>query len=181
MRITRRVAAGALAVLLSAGCIMSAQILISFDIPNLSFTNTNPVNSIAIDLNTISDYTDNKDKIDDVSDMALLGIFANNDGSSPLNVVVWMTPTDQGAQSAGNIPTLPGAVKVWGDFALAPGETKQIGWDESAKLFNDAGLDALLEEIKGDGRFALYAIGATGTFDMSITSGSLVMTLEAKD
>lgn len=172
--------AGALVALLSAGCLISAQILISFDIPNLTFTNTVPVNSIAIDLNTISDYTDNKDKLQEISDMALLGTYVNNDGSSALNVVVWMTPSDNGAQSPGNIPSLPGAVQVWGPFGLAPGQGKKIGWDESAALFSDAGKKALISEIKGDGRFALYAIGATGTFNLTINNGALVLVLDAK-
>ena len=55
------------------------------------------------------------------------------------------------------------AVKVWGPgMRVAPGETKKIGWDDSAALFRKRPAAALLQQVKGDGEFTLYAMGGTG-------------------
>ena len=54
-----------------------------------------------------------------------------------------------------------------------------LGWDESAGLFNKAGKDLLISEVKGDGQFTLYTTGSTGTFNIQIEDGELVLVLDA--
>lgn len=169
----------AVAALAGAGCILtSGQILISFDLQNpLTVTNVAPVYSEAIDLNTISDYAEHKDKLETLADVALLGQVTNNSASPVSDIEVYFT-------EAPTLFTDPAVVrssakKLWGPFTLAANETKTIGWDQSAALIDDAGLVALIAEIKGDGVFTLYVIGPTGTFSFTIDNPVLVLVLDA--
>jgi len=169
------VAAAALA---GAGCILtSGQILISFPLTNpLTVINDTQVYTESIDLNTISDYADHKDNLESLADVALLGQITNN-SASPVDVEVFFTEAATTFMTSAEVRA--GARKLWGPFALAASETKTIGWDESAALIDDAGRDALIAEIKGDGVFTLYAIGPTGTFSFTINNPVLVLVLDA--
>ncbi len=170
----------ALAGLMSSGCILtSAQIMATYDLPNpFTVTNTVALQSIDVDLNTIGDYADNKDKLKDVADLALLGKFINNAGSPALGVTVYITPAFTTHADAAAVIADPTAVKVWGPFNLPAGaSTTAISWDGSAALFG-AGKSALINEIKGDGKFTLYAVGTTGTYNITIQNGALVLVLD---
>ncbi len=170
----------ALAGLLSSGCILtSAQIMATYDLPDpFEVTNTLALNHIDVDLNTISDYADNKDKLKDVVDLAILGKFENRTGSPAGTLTVYMTPTFTTHTTIGQVTGDPSAVKIWGPFALPAGSsTTGITWDDSAALFG-AGKQALIDEVKGDGKFSLYAIASTGTYDIEIKNGALVVVLD---
>jgi hypothetical protein len=64
-------------------------------------------------------------------------------------------------------------------MALAPGEVRQIGWDESAGLFS--GRQALLAEVQGDGAFTLYGLGPSGAalYSFRLDNGVVVVTIDA--
>jgi hypothetical protein len=171
-----------LAGLLSSGCIItSAQITISYDLPATFRSNTSTtVAGEFVDLNTIGDYKDHKDKLKGLVDLAVLGKFKNNLGTA-VKGEVWIYP-DLSALPV----TLPnaatirsGGILLWGPLSLGGNQEKQIGWDESAGLFSKTGKASLINQIKGDGQFVLYVIGDTGTFDFTITNGALVLTLDA--
>lgn len=170
----------ALAGLLSSGCILtSAQIMATYDLPNpFTVVSATTLQHVDVDLNTVSDYADNKDKLKDVVDLALLGKFINNTGSPALGVTVYITPTITNHTTAGAVTGDPTAVKVWGPFNLPAGtSTTTIKWDDSAALFG-AGKSALIKEIKGDGEFSLYAVCSTGTYNIEIQNGALVVVLD---
>jgi hypothetical protein len=169
----------ALVALVGSGCfLISGQIMIHFAVGNVTVANPSAVNGVYVDLTTIADYNDNKDKLEDLSDLALLGTFTNN-GVSALDVEVWVTGSATGTLSDTQVRAQ--GTRLWGPFALGAGETKTIGWDASAGLFQSAGKDVLISETKGDGDFTIYAIGAVGTYNLSIADGVLVLVLDAKN
>ncbi len=168
----------ALAGLLSSGCVLtSAQIMATYELPN-PFTILSPtsIGHVYVDLNTVSDYADNKDKLKDIVDLALLGRFKNLGPAA--TVTVYMTPGATSYTDAASVIADPTAVKVWGPLSLpAAPSTTSITWNASAKLFG-AGRAALVKEIKGDGAFTLYAIGGSGTYSFEVQGGALVMVLD---
>jgi len=103
-----------------SGCVLtSAQILAAFDLPNpftIVSTGSPPVGSVDVDLNSVSDYADNKDKLKGLTDLALLGKFENVSGPAGA-VEIWMT-----ADHTTNFTTVGqitgGATKVWGPFEI---------------------------------------------------------------
>jgi hypothetical protein len=76
--------------------------------------------------------------------------------------------TDAAVRSAGT--------KIWGDFSLGASQTRQIDWTASSRLF--VGRQALIAEIKGDGRFDLYALGS-GAYSFRVNNGALVAVIAA--
>ena len=165
--------------LVAVGCVLtSGQIRIAFDLDDFTTTTNTGLTAQTIDLNTESEYKDNKDKLKDLSDFAVLGEITNNLGA-PINVEIWMTPTTTNYGTAAEvIASGSGAIRVWGPFSLAGNTTKKIGWDESAALFTSAGKTALLSEAKGDGQFQLYAIAPAGAYDFSVNKGVLVLVMD---
>src|SRR5262245_29161209 len=170
-----------LAALTSTGCfITSAQILTHFDLPNpFTINASNPADlfeQVPVDLNELSDYTDNKDKLEGLTDLAILGQFTNLTAQAG-TVSVYITP-DLDAPGAGSVPS--NAVLLWGPASIAAGETKTISWDESAALFHQEGKDVVINETKGDGSLTLYTTGGpAGVYNIRVDEGVLVLTLDA--
>lgn len=163
--------------LLSSGCFLVSlqkQVVFLFDDP-VTVAGPSAMGGVAVDLNSVSEYEDNKDKLKDVADLALLGRVTNLTPTAT-TVEVWMVA------SPGTILTTESAVraagtKIWGTLSLAPNETKTINWNQSAQLFS--GRQSLVSEIKGDGRFDLYAIGSGTAYNFRISRGALVAVLSA--
>ncbi len=165
-----------LAALMSAGCfLISGQFTVSyeFDTP-INVTSPTAVFGQLVDLSTESEYNDNKDKIETVSDLALLGQFTNTGAAT--SVEVWMVASP-GAALTTDAAVRAAGQRLWGPVALGSSETASVGWDQSAQLF--VGRQALIDEIKGDGEFALYALGTTGTYSFRIENGALIAVISA--
>lgn len=165
-----------LAALMSAGCfLVSGQftVVYEFDTP-INITSPTAVFGQLVDLSTVSEYEDNKDKLDTVADLALLGQFTNTGVAT--TVEVWMVASPGGALTTDAAVRAAGQ-RIWGPFTLGAGEAASIGWDQSAQLF--VGRQALVDEIKGDGEFALYALGTTGTYSFRIENGAMVAVIAA--
>jgi len=190
MKLSRLLAVAALTIPMVAlpGCIItSAQILTHFKLPN-PFTINSSVpgdqsERVPVDLSVDpgADYTDNKDKLKGLSDLAILGTFTNVSGPAGA-VEVYIVPTlDQPPGGAPAIP--PGAILLWGPGAIgaagAPDGVRTVGWDESAALFSQAGKDLLISEVLGDGQFTLYTIGTAGVYEIRVDDGVLVLVLDA--
>jgi len=165
--------------LLAAGCILtSGQIQVSFDLPNFTANSATGIDGATIDLNSQKEYQDNKEKLKDLSDLAVLGKFTNN-SSSAVNVEVWMTTTPSSHLTESALMNDPTRVKLWGPFQVGPSATKVIDWNASAQLFTTAGKAALLSEAKGDGNFSLYAVGPAGVaYDFGVANGALVLVID---
>jgi len=165
--------------LMTPGCILtSGQVQIQFTLPNFSGSSTTGIAGTTIDLNTESEYQDNKEKLKDLSDLAVLGKFTNNI-STPVNVEVWMTTTPSSHITESALMSDPTRVKLWGPFQVAGNTTKTVDWNSSAQLFSVAGKAALLSEAKGDGQFSLYVVGPPSTaYDFSVSNGVLVLVID---
>ena len=165
---------------LAAGCILvSGQILVDFELGDITVTAPDALTAQAVDLNTISDYADHKAELQGVVDMAVVGTIENT-GSQAIQVVVWITPgpTNHTTQTA--LQADATAKQLWGPFALAAGATSTVDWDQSAGLFDKAGKDLLLQEIKGDGIFTLYFLAQSGTYSFEVRDGFLILVLDTQ-
>lgn len=165
--------------LTAPGCILtSGQIQINFALPSFTANSATGIDGTTIDLNTESEYQDNKDKLKDLSDLAVLGKFTNN-SSQAVNVTVWMTTTPSNHLTEVALMSDPSRVQLWGPFQVAGNATTVIDWNRSAQLFTVAGKAALLSEAKGDGNFSIYAVGPTGAaYDFTVENGALVLVID---
>lgn len=173
-------AAFIVAVVALPGCIItSAQVLTHFSLPN-PFTidsATSAVERVPVDLSVDvgSDYNDNKDKLKGLIDLAILGTFTNVSGPAG-GVEVWISPTFDLLGTS--IPS--NAVMLWGPGTIgAAPDSRTIGWNESAALFQAAGKQMLIDEAKGDGQFTLYTTGSQGVYNIRVDDGEVVLVLDA--
>ena len=170
----------ALVALGATGCFLtSAQILAHFALPNpFTIDGADGWERIYVDLNTVDEYKDNKDKLETISDLAIVGKFTNTDGTGG-GVDIYITPGE--TNLVGPAAIIAGATKLWGPGTIgATGSVRTIGWDDSAALFTSAGKKILIDQSKGDGEFTLYAIGSAGTVNhIQVDKGLLVLVLGA--
>jgi len=181
MKSIRGVFAGVvLASILSAGCLTSGQFTVSADLPDpINAASAATIVPAQIDLNSEDIYTDHKDDLKGLVDCAILGEFTNT-GGGPVNVTVWMTPGNTNHTTQAALDGDATKVLLWGAFSLPAGASNvKIGWDQSAGLFNAAGKKALIDEVKGDGSFSLYAVGQTAPYGVRLTKGVAVITIDA--
>jgi len=179
-----------LAAIGSAGCfLISGQFVVNFDLPTpFNAQGTATLSSVDVDLNTISEYSDHKNELKRIDDLALVGSFTNN-GLTSSTLYCWIVPS--GAANLSQAQLQSQGVLLWGPLTLAVAETKKVDWNASAALFK--GRQTLIDEIKGDGHFALYlsngsgAVGQPSTkpagaaplFDYTVTNGALIAVIGA--
>jgi hypothetical protein len=170
-------AALALAALLGGCFITSGQVSATYSLPN-PFTidsSSDPFERVDVDLNDISAYADHKDKLKGLADVAIIGHFTNVSGPAG-GVEVWITPGTTAYTTVSEVRA--GAIKLWGPGTIgATGSTHVVSWSESAKLFDAAGKQMLIDEAKGDGQFTLYTFGSMGTYDIQVDKGFVVLVL----
>lgn len=179
-RVRLALAIATLAGLAAAGCVLiSAQVLVTYDFAAHGFdplivTSPAALAGVPVDLNTVKAYNDHKSDLQQVSDLALVGKITNLTANAT-DAEVWMVAnpgtmltTDAAVRNAG--------VEIWGPLHLGPNGVVQVGWDASSKLF--VGRQALIDEIKGDGRFDLYVIGS-GSYSYRVDKGALIAVLAA--
>jgi hypothetical protein len=170
----------ALAALTSTGCwLVSGQFIVPVELTSpLTVASATTIAAAQVDLNTNGDYKDHKADLKGLADLALLGIFTNT-GAGALDVIVYMTPATTTYTTAAQLTADGTKIKVWGPFTLGVGASKKIGWDESAALFGAAGKAAVLSEVKGDGIFTLYAVGASAPYAFKLEKGVAVVVIDA--
>jgi hypothetical protein len=168
-----------MAALLATGCfLISGQFIVKYDLHDVHVTSSTGIDGVIVDLTTVDEYNKHKDDLKGLSDIAILGDFTNN-GVSDIDVEIWMV--DNAGPLVSDAATVRAdGVRVWGPFHLAAGATRKITWDESAALFA-AGKKPLLDQIKGDGVFTLYALGPAGStvYDFTVANGTLVAVIDA--
>lgn len=169
-----------LVALTATGCfIASGQIFVHFDLPTpFSIVGADGADREFVDLNTIHDYAKHKDKLKDVSDLAVVGKFTNQGGPGG-TVSVYITPGSTNLSGAANV--VAGATKLWGPASIgATGSVVNIGWNESAKLFDPAGKQVLIDAAKGDGTFTIYTIGTPGVVNViQVDNGGIILVISA--
>ena len=166
-----------LSALVLTGCfITQAQVVAHYSLPNPFTINsaTDPFERVSVDLNTIEEYADHKDKLETITDLAIVGTFTNESGPAG-TVECWITPDATNYATIGQVQA--NGTKLWaGSIGAAP-STRTIGWDESAEMFNPAGKTLLLNEAKGDGVFTLYTFGTAGLYVIRVEDGQIILTL----
>lgn len=175
-----------------AGCLLSTgQFNIDVDLDD-AFVSGASVEREYVDLNGNTDYTDHKDDLVGLADIAVVGTAQNSTGSE-LEVEAWITPDQTNHVTAAAVRA--DAIKLWGPFSIGANETKKITWDDSAALFNGNGKYVLLQELKGDGTFTVYFMNAGASIvsaktvgdpkvdgsEISLTGMTLIMTIEGED
>jgi len=167
----------ALAALAAAGCfLVSGQFVVNYTLPT-PFTAAGAITltGVSVDLNTVGEYSKHKGDLQRVDDVVLIGDFKNNTGSTA-SVETWLVPSGSTSLLATQLAT--NGVKLWGPLSIAAGATEHVDWNRSSTLF--VGRQALIDEIKGDGKFSLYIV-ANGTFDITVTDGAVIAVIsEAK-
>ena len=165
----------AVAALAAAGCMLtSGQFAATYQLPDpMRVQSELTLAGTDVDLNTISDYNDHKKELKRVEDMSLVGNFTNNT-STAAQIEVWIVPSGSLALTPQELRA--NGTRLWGPLAVAANSTEKVDWDRSAALF--VGRQALIDEVKGDGHFALYVI-ANGSFDVTVTKGSLIVVVGA--
>src|SRR6185436_11862218 len=109
-----------------------------------------------VDLNTIDEYDEHKDKLKGLSDLAVVGEFTNESGPGG-TVEVYITAGDTNLGSGTAVRA--GATKLWGPGTIGgAGSSVVIGWDQSAALFTAEGRKMLIDEALGDGVFTIYTV-----------------------
>jgi hypothetical protein len=168
--------ATALAALMAAGCVLtSGQFIVTFDFDDpLTVTSPTALAGVPVDLNTESDYSDHKEDLKDVSDLAIVGNITNLTGTAT-SVEVWMV-ADPGSLLTTDAAVRGAGQKIWGALSVPGNGTVHIDWNKSAELFT--GRKALVDQVKGDGRFDLYALG-TGAYSFRIEKGALIAVIAA--
>ena len=165
----------ALAALAAAGCfLISGQFVVNHALPTpLTVASGATLAGTDVDLNTSSTYTDHKDKLKRVEDLALTGDFHNNTPTAA-TVDVWLVKSAALNLSLAQVQAQ--GTRLWGPLSVAGNTTESVDWDRSAKLF--VGRQALIDEIHGDGHFSLYVI-AGGSFNLTITDGMVIAVIGA--
>jgi hypothetical protein len=162
------------------GCfITSGQVLVHFALHNpFTIDGADGYELEAVDLNTVPDYKDHKDKLKNISDFALIGKFTNVSGPGG-GVEVYISAGSTSFTSPAAIRA--GATKLWGPGTIgATGATRTITWNDSAALFTAAGKKILLTEAKGDGAFTLYTIGTPAAVNtIRVDKGFLILVIGA--
>jgi hypothetical protein len=156
--------------------LVSGQFLVTYEFDDpLTIGSPTALAGVQVNLNEVGEYNDHKDQLQDVADIAFLGKITNLAGT-PVAVEIWMVAnpgavldTDAAVRAAGQ--------KIWGTLNVGANATVQLDWDASAALF--VGRQALIDQVKGDARFDLYALGAGGTYSFRIEKGALVAVLAA--
>lgn len=159
------------------GCVLtSGQFLIDFDLDDFTTSTSTAVTKEDVDLTTEEDYNDHKEELQGIADVAVLGKITNT-GATAIGVQVWMTAGTTTFTTPTEVTS--GATMLWGPFNLTAGGSEQVDWDESAALFNAAGKQLLLDEIKGDGMFTIYAISDNvGIYSFTVDNGVLALVLD---
>jgi hypothetical protein len=165
----------ALAALAAAGCfLISGQFVFNYAFPTpLNLVSAATLTGVDVDLNTVSEYNDHKDKLKRIEDMALVGDFRNHTGSAA-SVETWIVPSAAMNLSLAQVQAQ--GIRLWGPLAVGANSTVSVNWDQSSTLF--VGRQTLIDEIKGDGRFSVYVI-ANGAFNLTVTDGQLIVVVGA--
>jgi hypothetical protein len=168
----------ALAALLGNGCILvSGQIFAKFQLPNpFLISSANAFQREFVDLTTVKEYSDNADKLKGLSDIAVVGKFKNLSGPA-VSVQIWITPGNTNLADVNAIKA--GASLLWGPGSIGAATAEHdIGWNESAKLFNAVGKNVLIDQVLHGGKFTLYFLGNASN-ELEVDDGAVLLTIDA--
>jgi len=164
-----------LGTLATTGCLLlSGQFVVTYALPDpLTLVAGSTPTGVGVDLNTISEYGDHKDDLKRVDDLALIGDFHNGTGGAA-NVEAWLVPSATLGLTVTQV--MQQGVLLWGPLGIAANATEHVDWNRSSGLFK--GRQALIDEVKGDGHFALY-LRTSSTLNLTMTKGAVIAVIAA--
>jgi hypothetical protein len=120
----------------------------------------------SIDLTTIEDYNDHKDKLKSVDNVAIVGIVRNL-GNTAVSGEVWLaydsTYADYGNNSPDTVRTY--ATRIFVSPVISPGDSLIIDWEDGLSYIENFAEVQTAVEL---GQFVLYGLGDSQFFDVYI-------------
>jgi len=145
------------------GCLATGQITL-FEPIDFGATTSTEFNAYVVDLNENDDYADNKDKIKSVDGVGIVAVIANQ-LSSPARATFYISD-DATLKTVEDVMDPDNATLVFISPEI-PGNTKTtIEWAEGFDYIMNE--EAIIDQVLGDGVFALYAIAETPPFNLHI-------------
>jgi hypothetical protein len=172
----------ALAALLGNGCIiLSTQVFAHFSLSN-PFTINPPGTALRVehvDLNSITEYADNKNKLKGLSDIAILGTFKNLTGGAGA-VELWITPGTTNLATYAAVTGAGGATKLWAGSLPASPSSRTVDWAVSNTLFSAPGKAVLINQIMNGGVFTVYVVSSGNAANsIEVDNGEIVLVISA--
>lgn len=129
------------AAMLTAGCLVTGNIVILIDIGDFGLNPGNTFGSEYVDLNSVEDYTENKDDLNSIDDIGFI-CKVQNTGTTSATGRLYISNTS----STSFIPT--DKILVLDGITVAAGQTRTITLEESYDYLKnfEAARDAVLEE-----------------------------------
>jgi hypothetical protein len=157
------------AALLTAGCIVTGNIVILVNIGNFQISPSGLFGSEYVDLNDIDDYAEHKDDLNSIDDIGFICKIQNTSGSSATGRL-YVSNTS----STSSIPT--DKILVLDGITVAAGQTRTISLEESYDYlmhFEEA-RDAVLEE-----QFTVYW-DVPNPYEVQVMDMVVVLTINGK-
>jgi hypothetical protein len=150
------------------GCLMTGQVTFVESI-DVGVTANDNIYHYALDLNTNSDFADNKDKIKSVDAVSFVARIKNNETSA--SAAELYISRNAGLSTVAEIRDE--AIPVFITPSIPAGDTLLIKWNDSFKYMRN--LDSLFYFVKELGAFSVYGIADTdSTFSDSIKAQVVV-------
>ena len=150
-----------------SGCLLTGQITIVKAV-DTGLTTNSQIYSYWLDLNTNSDYADNKDKLKSVDAVSFVAKIKNN--AALANAAELYIYHDDDLTTVAEIRDE--AIPVLITPSIAAGDSLLIHWNESFQYMQN--LDSLIHYVKDVGAFAVYGIADTTPFSDSIQAEIVV-------
>ncbi len=160
-----------------AGCLVNANIFVQVEIDDFTADADVTFKTVLVDLNSNSDYTDNKEDILSTDDLGFVCTVVNT-GTTVATCSLWVSHLGFSQPFTTQDPGwLPGdAVLVLADITVAAGATKKITLDESYQYLKnfEAARDIILRET-----FKAY-FKAPNVFTVDVNNLVLVLSVNTK-
>jgi hypothetical protein len=162
--------------LLVAGCsLVSVTILINLDVTGTHRSTSSETAFIAVDLTQDPDFRDNQDKIQSVDEVGFV-FRAQNNIAVQARGEIWIS-------RSAIVPATPTSIRfqarrILSGLVLPSGGYANITYEQSLAMEDPINKPYLHESVK-QGRFYLYGIADTATFDLTIDQLTAVVVLTA--
>ena len=155
------------------GCLTTGQIKVK-DHFGGGVTHNSDIYSYDLDLNTNTDYTDNKDKIKTVDGVAVVGVVKNH-LQTELQAEIYISD-DPSLETVEDITDPKQATLVFVSPTVPGNDSLVIDWaDGLVHMVNE---QAVIDQLIGptaDGMFTIYAIGNTDNFNFTYKADVVVV------
>jgi hypothetical protein len=164
----------ALLTVIVGGCLTTGQIKVKDDFGD-GVSHDSNIYSYDLDLNTNTDYTDNKDKVKSVDGVAVVGVIKNH-LETEIQAEIYISD-DPNLESAEEIMDPKQATRVFVSPTVAGNDSLLVNYADGLAAMENT--QAIIDQLFGptaDGMFTIYAIGSAATFNFTYKA-EVVLTL----